>query len=46
MAGIPNTTVSPKKKWIAPELKKISIEMITAHHFSSGNDGTGGHTAS
>jgi hypothetical protein len=31
MAGIPNTAVSPKKVWTAPELKKTSIEMITAY---------------
>ena len=31
----------PREAWVAPELKKIDIEEITAAHFSVGDDGGG-----
>ena len=34
--------IEMKKEWIAPELKKVSIEEITAHYlFGRHNDGGG-----
>jgi hypothetical protein len=31
MAFTVDTNVQPRKEWVAPELKKINIEEITAH---------------
>ena len=33
------TTPETRQEWIAPELKKIDIEQITAASISSGGDG-------
>jgi uncharacterized Fe-S cluster protein YjdI len=35
------TKAEPKKEWVAPELKKTSIEQITAHGPSGSLDGGG-----
>ena len=41
------TNVEPRKEWVAPELKKIDIEQITARNFGTGKDGGfGGFTKS
>lgn len=43
MAYIANT----KKAWVAPELKKVTIEQVTALNSSNGGDGGGtGHSKS
>lgn len=44
MASIVKKTA--KRLWVAPALKKVTIEEITAHSTASGNDGAGGHTLS
>jgi hypothetical protein len=33
------TNVQPKKEWVAPKMKKISIEQITAGGPLAGGDG-------
>ena len=33
--------VEPRKEWIAPELKKVDIETITAAGSNQGEDGLG-----
>jgi hypothetical protein len=35
------TKVEARKEWVAPELKKIGVEELTATSFSVGNDGNG-----
>jgi hypothetical protein len=32
-------TVEPRKDWVAPELKKIDVEAITASSSGTGTDG-------
>jgi hypothetical protein len=36
------TNVEPRKEWVAPELKKIDVEAITAFSTLTGSDGFGG----
>jgi hypothetical protein len=33
------SNVEPRKEWVAPELKKVDIEQITANGQVSNNDG-------
>lgn len=37
-----DTTPESRKEWVAPELKKIDVEEITAASLSAGSDGPGG----
>jgi hypothetical protein len=37
-----DTAIEPRKEWVAPELKKIDVEEITAGSLSAGHDGPGG----
>jgi len=39
-----DTGIETRKEWVRPELKKIDIEKITAHHFGTGADNTGHHS--
>jgi hypothetical protein len=32
MAGTVNINVEPRKEWVAPELKKVSVAQITANN--------------
>jgi hypothetical protein len=36
-----DTTLEPRKEWVAPELKKIDVEEITAAGTASSFDGNG-----
>lgn len=38
------TKASPKKEWVAPELKKTSIEQITAGQPAGSTEGSHGHS--
>lgn len=42
MKGFAKSTVETKKTWVAPELKKVDIDQITAHQHGHGGDGGGG----
>jgi len=45
MTGKTDKKVEIRKKWIAPELRKTSIEQITAlHHAGSGGDGNANYS--
>lgn len=35
------TNVEPRKEWVAPELKKIDVEVITAGSSTPNSDGDG-----
>jgi hypothetical protein len=39
MENFAETNVEPRKEWVAPELKKIDVEEITAAGAVSSNDG-------
>jgi hypothetical protein len=41
MQNLVETNVEPRKEWVAPELKKIDVEAITALS-TSGSDDLGG----
>jgi hypothetical protein len=38
MDKVIETSVEPRKEWVAPELKKVDIELITAGHPGNGGD--------
>ena len=38
MENVMETSVEPRKEWVAPELKKIDVEQITAANFGPGGD--------
>ena len=44
MENIFDTTLEPRKEWVAPELKKVDVEDITA--FGTGTTSDGGTFAS
>ena len=39
MEKVAEVMLEPRKQWAAPELKKIDIEQITAHHVRGAHDG-------
>jgi hypothetical protein len=39
MKGFVKSNFETKKTWVAPELKKIDVEQITAHGTGTGGDG-------
>jgi hypothetical protein len=39
MTSLAETTPEPRKDWVAPELKKINVEDITALNSGLGDDG-------
>jgi hypothetical protein len=40
------TNLESRKEWVAPKMKKIDVEEITAHGIGQQNDGNGAHTKS
>ena len=42
MDKVIETSVEPRKEWVAPELKKVDIEQITAFGGNPGGDGING----
>ena len=45
MDKVIDTSVETRKEWVAPELKKVDIEQITAHGTGKNNDLFGGNHA-
>lgn len=41
MQSLVETNVEPRKEWVAPELKKIDVEAITAASFAGRDDSAG-----
>ena len=41
-----SNNVETKQEWVAPELKKIDVEQITAAGVKAGTDGHGANTSS
>jgi hypothetical protein len=41
MDSLIETNVEPRKEWVAPELKKIDVEEITAASLAGSDDGLG-----
>lgn len=39
MKGFVKSNLETKKTWVAPELKKVDVEQITAATFGTGGDG-------
>jgi hypothetical protein len=39
MENLNETDLEPRKEWVAPELKKIDVEELTAFGTSGGGDG-------
>jgi hypothetical protein len=42
--NVAETAPASRKEWEKPELRKIDIEQITAHHFGTGHDSRGHHS--
>ena len=38
MENVMETSVEPRKEWVAPELKKVDIEQITANGAGGSSD--------
>jgi hypothetical protein len=38
MENFVETNVDPRKEWVAPELKRIDVEAITANELGNGDD--------
>jgi len=42
MEDLFDATLEPRKEWVAPELKKVDVDEITAGSSGTGSDGLGG----